>query len=128
VGPVHLAAGRLVDLAPSRLAGVAGRRPGRQRDGPGHRRLPAGRLGGPGRRRRRRRLAAVVRELRIEPTTYQGYEAALWEYTYQGQHATNLGIVTPGPGYALNFQTAESRWAESQDVREAFEAGFTIPD
>ena len=68
------------------------------------------------------------RELRIEPTTYQGYEAALWEYTYQGQHATNLGIVTSGPGYALNFQTAESRWAESQDVREAFEAGFTIPD
>ena len=68
------------------------------------------------------------RELRIEETTYQGYEAALWEYTYQGQHATNLGIVTPGPGYALNFQTAESRWAERQDLREAFEAGFTIPD
>jgi hypothetical protein len=36
--------------------------------------------------------------------------------------------VTPGPGYALNFQTSEARWAERQDLREAFEAGFTIPD
>jgi hypothetical protein len=68
------------------------------------------------------------RELRIEPTTYQGNPAALWEYTYRGQHATNLGIVTPGPGYALNFQTAESRWGASQGIRQAFEAGFTIPD
>ncbi|HEV2071566.1 MAG TPA: serine/threonine-protein kinase, partial [Acidimicrobiales bacterium] len=65
-------------------------------------------------------------ELRIEPTSYQGYEAALWEYTYRGLHATNLGIVTPDRGYALNFQTAEGRWDDRQDIRDAFESAFRI--
>ncbi|HEV2766218.1 MAG TPA: serine/threonine-protein kinase [Acidimicrobiales bacterium] len=66
-------------------------------------------------------------EIRIEPTQYQGFEAALWEYTYQGQHATNLGFVTGDYGFALNFQTAADRWDERQDVRRAFEAGFRPP-
>ena len=65
-------------------------------------------------------------ELSIEATTFRGYEAAIWEYTYQGLHATNLGIVTPGRGYALNFQTGASRWEDRQDIREAFESSFRI--
>ncbi|HEV2809511.1 MAG TPA: serine/threonine-protein kinase [Acidimicrobiales bacterium] len=65
-------------------------------------------------------------ELRIEPTSYQGYDAALWEYTYKGLHATNLGIVTPNRGYALNFQTAEGRWDDRQTIRDAFESAFRI--
>ncbi|HSH23354.1 MAG TPA: hypothetical protein VK975_04745, partial [Acidimicrobiales bacterium] len=66
-------------------------------------------------------------EIRIEETEYQGFPAAIWEYTYQGQHATNLGIVTDDYGFALNFQTAEARWDDRQDLRRAFEAGFEIP-
>ena len=65
-------------------------------------------------------------ELGIEPTTYQGYDAALWEYTYQGLHASNLGIVTPDRGYALNFQTAEGRWDDRQAIRDAFESSFRV--
>ncbi|MDP8987549.1 MAG: hypothetical protein M3N11_04285, partial [Actinomycetota bacterium] len=67
------------------------------------------------------------REIRIEPTEYQGYDAAIWEYTYQGQHATNLGFVAGDYGFALNFQTAQDRWNARQDVRRAFEAGFRPP-
>ena len=68
-------------------------------------------------------------ELRIEPTTYQGYEAAIWEYTYQGQRATNLGIIADDidTGFALNFQAPAGRWEDLQEVRGAFEDGFTIP-
>lgn len=65
-------------------------------------------------------------ELRIDRTTYQGFDAALWEYTYRGLHATNLGIVTPDRGYALNFQTAEGRWDDRQDIRDGFESSFRI--
>jgi hypothetical protein len=67
-------------------------------------------------------------ELRIVGTEYQGFDAALWEYTYRGLHATNLGFVTPGRGFALNFQTVEGRWDDRQDVREAFESGFRLTD
>lgn len=68
-------------------------------------------------------------EIRIDPVPYQGYEAAIWEYTYQGQRATNIGIVADDidTGYALNFQAPAGRWDGLQSVREAFEAGFTIP-
>ncbi len=66
-------------------------------------------------------------EIRIERSEYQGFEAAIWEYTYRGQHATNLGFVTGDYGFALNFQTAAERWDDRQDVRRAFEAGFRPP-
>ncbi len=66
-------------------------------------------------------------ELRIEKREYQGYPAAIWEYTYQGNHATNLGFVTDDYGFALNFQTAEERWNDRQGIRRAFEAGFKVP-
>jgi len=68
-------------------------------------------------------------EIRIDPVPYQGYEAAIWEYTYQGQRATNIGIVADDidTGYALNFQAPAGRWDELQSIRQAFEAGFTIP-
>ncbi len=66
-------------------------------------------------------------ELRIDELEYQGYPAAIWEYTYQGNHATNLGFVTDDYGFALNFQTAEERWDDRQGLRRAFEAGFDVP-
>jgi hypothetical protein len=69
----------------------------------------------------------AYQEIRIEPTTYKGFDAALWEYAYTSGgarlHAVNLGMVTGRYGFALNFQAAESRWAEF----EAFKASFQVP-
>jgi len=65
-------------------------------------------------------------ELDIDGTEYQGFDAALWEYTYEGLRATNLGFVTPDRGFALNFQTIEGRWDDRQDIRDAFESGFRV--
>ncbi len=65
-------------------------------------------------------------ELDISATSYRGFDAAVWEYTYQGLHASNLGFVTPGRGFALNFQTIEDRWDDRQDIRDAFESGFRL--
>lgn len=71
------------------------------------------------------------REIRIEPTTYQGRRAALWEYTYEEGgatlHAYNLGFVTDDHGFALNFQTTEAQWDASQPLWEQLKAGFVIP-
>ncbi len=68
------------------------------------------------------------REVRIEPTTYKGADAAIWEYTYSSRggrlHAVNLGMVTGRYGFALNFQTNEEFWQGSQDVFERFKAAF----
>ena len=66
-------------------------------------------------------------EIDIEATEYQGFDAAIWEYTYEGQHATNLGVVAADDlGFALNFQTGEDRWDDRQGIRRAFEAGFRL--
>ena len=70
-------------------------------------------------------------EIRIDPTTYQGFEAALWEYSYSDGgaelHAYNLGFITPDMGFALNFQTRSENWDESQALFERFKATFQVP-
>ena len=70
-------------------------------------------------------------EIRIEPTTYKGFDAAEWEYAYTDGgarlHAVDLGFVTTTHGFALNFQTHEERWDDSQDVFDAFKASFAVP-
>lgn len=66
-------------------------------------------------------------EVRIEKADYRDYDAALWEYTYRdgnALHAYNLGFVTDGKGYALNFQTREKDWAESEPMFEQFKQAF----
>jgi hypothetical protein len=70
-------------------------------------------------------------EIRIDPTSYKGFDAAVWEYAYSAGgarlHAVNLGFVTGTHGFALNFQTHEQRWDGSQDLFEAFKASFRVP-
>jgi serine/threonine protein kinase len=71
-------------------------------------------------------------EIRIDPTTYNGWEAAEWEYTYSDGgadlHAINLGfIVDDEYGFALNFQTHEEDWAASQELFETLKASFQAP-
>lgn len=67
-------------------------------------------------------------ELRIEPVTFQGYEGALWEYTYTegglDLRAANLGFGTDEFGHALNFQTAAADWEDFQDTHQAFRDSF----
>ena len=62
--------------------------------------------------------------IRLEETDYRDYEAAIWEFTFSGQHADDLGFVVGDTGYALNFVTDEGAWDDYEDVREAFKAGF----
>ncbi|MGQ0519931.1 MAG: serine/threonine-protein kinase [Actinomycetota bacterium] len=70
-------------------------------------------------------------EIGIDPTSYKGFDAAVWEYAYSAGgarlHAVNLGFVTGTHGFALNFQTHEQRWEGSQDLFEAFKASFRVP-
>jgi hypothetical protein len=77
-----------------------------------------------------RKRHAGYERIRIEPATYQGYPGAVWEFTYGERstlHAIDLGFVTGDYGFALNFQTAESRWEQSQPTFEAFKAAFQPP-
>jgi eukaryotic-like serine/threonine-protein kinase len=70
---------------------------------------------------------ANYEELGIGPTTYRDYNAAVWEFTYGSGttvHATNLGFVTGGRGYALLFQTPEDIWAPSQGLNQQFRDAF----
>jgi hypothetical protein len=67
-------------------------------------------------------------EVRVDATEFQGFEAAEWEYTYVDDgaalHAVNIGIVTDTYGYAINFQTREEDWEESQALLEAIKESF----
>jgi serine/threonine protein kinase len=69
--------------------------------------------------------------IRIEPTTYSGYRAGIWEYTYSGGgadlHAVDLGFITARYGFALNFQTRASDWDRLQPVFQAFKDSFKAP-
>ena len=71
------------------------------------------------------------REIQMTPTTYKGYRASLWEFTWSSGavdlHAYDLGFVTGDQGFALNFQTYSDNWEESQDLWEAFKASFEPP-
>ncbi len=68
--------------------------------------------------------------VQLTETTFAGSDnAALWEYTYEGQRAYNLQFVTADGeyGFALNFQTPAGQWDESQDLWESFKASFVLP-
>ena len=74
---------------------------------------------------------AGYERIRIEPTTYSGYRAALWEFTYTAGGATlrvaNLGFITPRYGFALYFQTRAGDWDRMQPVLQAFKDSFKAP-
>ena len=74
---------------------------------------------------------ANYRRIRIEPTTYAGYRAAAWEYTYTAGgaelRAVDLGFITPRYGFALNFQTRAEDWDRLQPVFHAFKDSFKAP-
>ena len=68
--------------------------------------------------------------VQLTRTSFAGTDnAALWEYTYEGQHAYNLQFVTADGeyGFALNFQTPEDEWDDSQALWESFKESFELP-
>jgi hypothetical protein len=69
--------------------------------------------------------------IRIEPTTYNGYRAAIWEFTYTSGgaqlHVVDLGFITPRYGFALYFQTRAGDWDRMQPTFQAFKDSFKAP-
>jgi len=74
---------------------------------------------------------ANYKRVQITPTTYEGYRAAVWEYTYSGGggdlRAVDLGFIAGSHGFALNFQSAASDWDRLQPIFAAFKASFKAP-
>lgn len=70
-------------------------------------------------------------EIQIAPTTFKGFEAAIWEFTYTDGgidlHAADIGFVMEDYGFALFWQTQADAWEASEDVFRAFQAGFEPP-
>ncbi|WP_370326297.1 protein kinase [Euzebya sp.] len=68
--------------------------------------------------------------IRLEPTTFDGQPAALWEYRYAtdggGVRAYNLNVSGERYGYALNFQTSETAWSDQEPLFDAFRASYEI--
>jgi hypothetical protein len=54
-------------------------------------------------------------QIRIEPVDYRGYEAADWEFTYEGLHVLNRVFVVDGTGHSLFFQFPEGDAAAAED-------------
>lgn len=69
--------------------------------------------------------------IRIEPTTYNGYRAGIWEFTYTSGgarlHVVDLGFITPRYGFALYFQTRAGDWDRMQSTFQAFKDSFKAP-
>jgi hypothetical protein len=74
---------------------------------------------------------ANYRRIRIEPTTFKGYKAAIWEFTYSSGgadlHVADLGFITPRYGFALYFQTRSGDWDRLQPTFQAFKDAFKAP-
>ena len=49
----------------------------------------------------------TYREIRIEQADYKGYEAADWEFTFEGVHVLNRVFVVDGVGHSLWLQAPE---------------------
>jgi hypothetical protein len=68
-------------------------------------------------------------EIRIDPATVDGREAAIWEYRYidggARLRAINVAIVDDDHAYAVNVQTTEDAWADLQPTTEAIIASFS---
>jgi eukaryotic-like serine/threonine-protein kinase len=66
--------------------------------------------------------------IRLEPATYRGEDAALWEYTYTdggaALHAVNLNLLAGERAYALNLQSPAADWEEVGALFPAIAGGF----
>ncbi|MCW2621930.1 MAG: serine/threonine protein kinase, partial [Frankiales bacterium] len=79
------------------------------------------------RQRQARSFAAAhptYREVALGPATYRGYEAADWEFTYEGLHVLDRVFVVDGRGYSLYFQTPQDDFTAARAELETVFATF----
>jgi eukaryotic-like serine/threonine-protein kinase len=66
--------------------------------------------------------------IRLEPATFRGEDAALWEYTYTSGgaslHAVNLNLLAGERAYALNLQSPAGDWDDVGALFPAIAGGF----
>jgi eukaryotic-like serine/threonine-protein kinase len=71
------------------------------------------------------------RKIRLEPGTYAGRDAAVWEFSYtlNGERVHGRDVTFKSPdgrwGYAILLQSPERRWFEARVVGLQFERSFT---
>jgi serine/threonine protein kinase len=63
--------------------------------------------------------------IRIDDADFQGMDAAIWEFTFDGRHAADLGFSDGNRGYALNLVAGEDRWDALADTWQAFQDSFS---
>ena len=69
--------------------------------------------------------------IRLEPTTFRGFDAAEWEFTYTRRdvllHNLDLGVVTGAKLFTLNFEARDADWDIVSALFERFESSFRPP-
>ena len=69
--------------------------------------------------------------LRLEPTSFRGFDAAEWEFTYTRRdillHNLDLGVVTGSKLFTLNFEARDADWEIVSALFERFESSFRPP-
>jgi hypothetical protein len=64
----------------------------------------------------------------ITRTTFHGYPAAVWEYTYLSGslklHAIDLGMIVGDHAFGFNFQTTDAAWTQMQPLLDSLENSF----
>ena len=74
---------------------------------------------------------ANYQRVQITPTTFKGYRAAIWEFTYSDGgadlHAVDLGFIAGKYGFALNWQTRAADWDRMKPMFEQFKESFKAP-
>jgi len=69
--------------------------------------------------------------IRLEPTEFKGYNAAVWEFTYERRdvqlHNLDLGVVTGAKGFTLNFEARQADWNIVKAFMDRFQRSFEPP-
>jgi hypothetical protein len=63
-------------------------------------------------------------EISIQSVDYRGYEAADWEFTYEGLRVINRVFVVDGTGHSLFFQTKQGDFAQARADFDGIAAAF----
>jgi len=69
--------------------------------------------------------------IRLEPTEFRGYTAAVWEFSYVKSnvelHNLDLGVVTGKQAFTLNFEARSANWPIVAAFMDRFQTSFKPP-
>ncbi len=69
--------------------------------------------------------------IRLEPTEFRGYTAALWEFSYLKSnvelHNLDVGVVTGKEAFTLNFEARAANWPIVAAFMDRFQSSFRPP-